>query len=316
LLESLDFAKGVALVCFGEAYVHDVSWGRAWYHDGQAIEIAYPVTAVPKPLNSHGTASERWLDGLRSLGYLPAVPGHDLLLSERVVRMWFPVVNATAYAVAMAYLESTIVVYLRRLYYPRGFDFPLIIIDTPTLLLELGREAATIVMLATVGIAAGRTSVGKFAYFLYMFGVWDIFYYVWLKVFLDWPASLLTWDVLFLIPVPWVGPALAPVTVAVTMMGMGLILLRLEQRGPVRRAGSLLWLSQVVASLMIIVSFTMDVVPRLPDQGALLAQWTPAVYRWWMLGLGQCLALSTFGVWAWRAATMPASPNAPAGSDD
>src|SRR5262245_59171750 len=173
--------------------------------------------------------------------------------------MWLGVLNATAYAVAMAYVESAIVVYLRRLYHPQGFDFPLVIIDVPTLLIELGREAATIIMLATVGSAAGRTRVGKFAYFLYLFGVWDIFYYVWLKVFLDWPASLLTWDVLFLIPVPWVGPVLAPVTVALTMIGMGLVLLQLEQRGPVQPAGLMVWLAQLLAALIIIVSFTMDV---------------------------------------------------------
>ena len=216
--------------------------------------------------------------------------------------MWSRLVNATVYAVAMAYIESAIVVYLRRLYYPQGFDFPLVIIDTPTLLLELGREAATIVMLATVGIAAGRTQVGKFAYFLFLFGVWDIFYYLWLKVFIDWPASLLTWDVLFLIPVPWVGPVLAPVTVALTMIGMGLVLLSLEQRGPVLAAGKTVWLAQIVACLVVIVSFTIDVVPRLPDHGALLAQWTPTSYRWWMLILGEILALGTFLSWAWRAA--------------
>jgi len=216
--------------------------------------------------------------------------------------MWSRLVNATVYAVAMAYIESAIVVYLRRLYYPQGFDFPLVIIDTPTLLLELGREAATIVMLATVGIAAGRTQVGKFAYFLFLFGVWDIFYYLWLKVFIDWPASLLTWDVLFLIPVPWVGPVLAPVTVALTMIGMGLVLLSLEQRGPVLAAGKTVWLAQIVACLVVIVSFTIDVVPRLPDHGALLAQWTPTSYRWWMLILGEILALGTFLFWARRAA--------------
>ena len=60
--------------------------------------------------------------------------------------MWLGVLNATAYAVAMAYVESAIVVYLRRLYYPKGFDFPLVIIDVPTLLIEVGRETATIVM--------------------------------------------------------------------------------------------------------------------------------------------------------------------------
>ena len=217
--------------------------------------------------------------------------------------MWLGVLNATVYAVAMAYVESAIVVYLRRLYYPRGFDFPLLIIDLPTLLIEVGRETATIVMLATFGVAAGRTRVGKLAYFLYLFGVWDIFYYIWLKVFLDWPASLLTWDVLFLIPVPWVGPVLAPVSVALTMIGMGLVLLALEQRGPVLPAGTKVWLAQIVAALIIIVSFTMDVVPRLPDQGALLAQWTPVYYRWWMLVCGQALAIGTFSCWAWRASS-------------
>jgi hypothetical protein len=219
--------------------------------------------------------------------------------------MWLGVLNATAYAVAMAYLESAIVVYLRRLYYPKGFDFPLVIIDIPTLLIEVGRETATIVMLATVGMAAGRTRVGKCAYFLYLFGVWDIFYYVWLKVFLDWPASLFTWDVLFLIPVPWVGPVLAPVTVALTMIGMALVLLYLEQRGPVLPAGKTVWLAQMVASLIIIVSFTMDVVPRLPDNGALLAQWMPISYRWWMLLVGQALAIGTFSSWAWRVSSSP-----------
>ena len=146
---------------------------------------------------------------------------------------------------------------------------------------------------------------GKCAYFLYLFGVWDIFYYIWLKVFLDWPASLFTWDVLFLIPVPWVGPVLAPVTVALTMIGMALVLLHLEQRGPVLPAGKTVWLAQMVASLIVIVSFTMDVVPRLPDNGALLAQWTPAYYRWWMLLVGQALAIGTFLSWAWRASSSP-----------
>lgn len=227
--------------------------------------------------------------------------------------MWLRVVNATVYAVAMAYLESAIVVYLRRLYYPQGFDFPLLIIDIPTLLLELGREAATIVMLATVGIALGRTKVGKLASFLLLFGIWDIWYYIWLKIFLDWPASLLTWDVLFLIPVPWVGPVLAPVTVALTMIGMGLVLLRLEQRGPVLPAGKTVWLAQTVACLIVIVSFTMDVVPRLSNNGALLAQWTPTHYRWWMLILGQGLAIGTFVHWVYHAScvSLSRSPAAP-----
>ncbi|MGQ4809624.1 hypothetical protein NKDENANG_03047 [Candidatus Entotheonellaceae bacterium PAL068K] len=217
--------------------------------------------------------------------------------------MWRPVWNATAFGLSMAYVESAIVVYLRRLYYGErgGFAFPLVIIDPSTLVLELGREACTLLMLATFGMAAGRTKVGKLAFFLFLFGVWDIFYYIWLKVFLNWPASLLTWDVLFLIPVPWVGPVIAPLSVACTMIAMALVMLRLEARGPVIPAGKLVWSAQVMAALIIIVSFTMDVVPRLDAQGTRLARWVPTVYRWDLLGVGLVLAISTFAGWARRA---------------
>jgi hypothetical protein len=89
------------------------------------------------------------------------------------------------------------------------------------------------------------------------------------------------------------------------MIGMALVLLHLEQRGPVLPAGKTVWLAQMVAALVVIVSFTMDVVPRLPDNGALLAQWTPAAYRLWMLLVGQALAIGTFIPWAWRASSSP-----------
>jgi hypothetical protein len=191
-----------------------------------------------------------------------------------------------------------IVVYLRRLYYPEGFQFPLAIIDAPTLLLELARETSTVVMLATYGMAAGRTKVGRFGYFMIGFGLWDIFYYVWLKMILNWPASLLTWDVLFLIPVPWIGPVIAPMSVACTLIGMGVVLLVLEARGPVRPAGRAVWSVQVSAAMLIIGSFTIDVWPRLDAGGAALSQWVPITYHWWMLILGQLLAVSTFAGWA------------------
>ncbi len=215
--------------------------------------------------------------------------------------IWRGLLNATAFAFTMANVETMIVVYLRRLYYPEGFQFPLVIIDVPTFLLELAREAATVVMLATFGIAAGRTKVGRFGYFMICFGLWDIFYYVWLKIILNWPASLLTWDVLFLIPVPWIGPVIAPVSVACTLIGMGVVVLVLEARGPVRPAGKAVWSAQVMAAAIIIYSFTIDVWPRLDADGTLLSQWMPVTYHWWMLILGQALAISTFGAWARNA---------------
>jgi hypothetical protein len=53
--------------------------------------------------------------------------------------------------------------------------------------------------------------------------------------------------------------------------------------------------------MVIIYSFTIDVWPRLDADGTLLSQWVPTTYHWWMLILGQLLALSTFAVWARNA---------------
>jgi hypothetical protein len=87
------------------------------------------------------------------------------------------------------------------------------------------------------------------------------------------------------------------------MIGMGLMLLHLEQRGAVPAAGKRVWTAQVAACLIIITSFTFDVLPRLPDHGALLSEWIPTTYRWWMLVLGQALAITTFAAWVRRAYT-------------
>ena len=61
-------------------------------------------------------------------------------------------------------------------------------------------------MLLAVAYIAGGNGPQRFGYFLLSFGIWDVFYYVFLKVLIGWPESLLTWDVLFLIPLTWVGP--------------------------------------------------------------------------------------------------------------
>ena len=44
--------------------------------------------------------------------------------------------------------------------------------------IEVLREAATLVMLAGVGLAAGRSFIGRFSAFLVAFGVWDLIYYL------------------------------------------------------------------------------------------------------------------------------------------
>ena len=66
---------------------------------------------------------------------------------------------------------------------------------------------------------------GRLAVFLISFAVWDVFYYVWLKVILNWPASLFDWDILFLIPTLWAGPTLAPLLTSALMCVIAAILL-------------------------------------------------------------------------------------------
>lgn len=125
------------------------------------------------------------------------------------------------FGVAFGYLEGAVVVYLRYILYPDGFVFPLRPIPPILLAVEIGREAATMAMLWGAAWAAGGAGRLKFARFLYAFGLWDIFYYVALYVVLGWPASLLDWDILFLIPIPWLAPVLAPALVAALFVIVG-----------------------------------------------------------------------------------------------
>jgi hypothetical protein len=132
----------------------------------------------------------------------------------------------TVFFIAMAYLESAVVVYLRAMYYPEGFGFPLVAMDRVLVDTEVGREIATMVMLLAPAALVTRSRLERFAWFCFGFGVWDIFYYVWLKVLLDWPAGLGDPDLLFLVPVPWVGPVWAPCVVSLGLIGLGVVLLR------------------------------------------------------------------------------------------
>lgn len=122
------------------------------------------------------------------------------------------------FAVSMGFLEAVVVVYMRELFYPEGFAFPLKQMPYRLIGIEMVRELCTLLMLGTVAWLTGRSFTRRLAAFLFLFGIWDIFYYVALWLFLGWPETLLTWDILFLIPVAWTGPVLAPVLCSLTMI--------------------------------------------------------------------------------------------------
>ncbi len=197
------------------------------------------------------------------------------------------------FGAAFAFVESAVVVYLRALYYPEGFVIPLKAFAPQHLPIEVARETATIVMLCSVAMMAGQKAWERFGYFTVAFGVWDIFYYIWLRVLLGWPASVLDWDVLFLIPIPWIGPVVAPLLVAIVMVGCGAAICLRVAGGRSFRPRLAAWALGGAGTAVLLFSF-------LVDTDATLHGLPPQDYRYELLAGGLLLLLSGFAV-AWRS---------------
>jgi len=220
------------------------------------------------------------------------------------------------WAIAFAYVEAAVVEYLRALYYPPdsgGFRFPLLTLQQITtlgqdhwtrLIIELGRELSTLIMLAAVALVAARNAREWLGYFMVAFGVWDVFYYVWLKIFLGWPASLMTWDLLFLIPVPWVSPVPAPVIVALAMTASGLTVLFCEARGKTLATSWTDWILITAGGVIVIVSFCLD-------YENIMAGGLPAPFNWPLFFVGLLTAAATFTGILWRNRSVGQSSTPP-----
>ncbi|NOU18872.1 MAG: hypothetical protein HOO91_15060 [Bacteroidales bacterium] len=166
----------------------------------------------------------------------------------------------TLFSIAMAFLETSVVVYLRKLYYPEGFNFPMKMMDKDIAIVEIFRELATLIMLLGAGFIAGRSKTEKFGLFLYSFAIWDIFYYIFLKITLNWPESLFTWDILFLIPTTWVGPVIAPIIVSLVMIVFAFLISKFTNRDIKTRINLIEWILLISGSVVLIVGFVFDYV--------------------------------------------------------
>lgn len=167
--------------------------------------------------------------------------------------------NVVIFSIAFGYIEAAVVVYLRAIFHPNGFAFPLDFAIDPfskyMLLTEIGREAATIVVIFTGAWLFGQNRQQRFAYFLTIFAIWDIFYYVWLKVILDWPASIWDWDILFLIPATWASPILAPIIISFSILIFAIIVLYRDSCGRPLKVKSLDWFVFIISAIMVVISF-------------------------------------------------------------
>jgi hypothetical protein len=142
---------------------------------------------------------------------------------------------------------------------------------------ELWREGATLVMIGTVALLAGRTWRRRAGYAALAFGAWDIFYYVFLRLMSGWPRTLFDWDILFLLPLPWWGPVLAPVSIALVMILWGTLATQLDDVPSDAR-----W-PWALASLGIVVAlavFMIDAWQALPHGRDAVLQVLPKTFNW------------------------------------
>lgn len=202
------------------------------------------------------------------------------------------------FAVAMAWMEAATVVYLRtvvnrinpyQLHPLPGTALPAWI--------ELVREAATLIMLLSAAWLAGTAWRNRSGYFLFAFGIWDIFYYIFLKMIIGWPVTLFDWDVLFLLPVPWWGPVLAPSLISLVMILGGALLSRNSANRIDRHPLTISWFLSGIGTLALLYLFMRDSFSVLPQGKEAVENVLPTEFNWMVFSAALCLmALPIFDV--------------------
>lgn len=193
-------------------------------------------------------------------------------------RRWFAVVT---YAAAMGWVESAVVYYLRthidRIVPYQPNPLPIIGGLGPV---EMLRELATLIMLFTVGVLAGRNWRARIGYMVVAFGVWDILYYGFLRLMCGWPHSLLDWDILFLIPLPWWGPVLAPMLIALLMMVWGTLASQFERTHPPSLSNWGVWVLNFIGVALALCIFMADAIRARGGGVDALRNLLPTYFNW------------------------------------
>jgi len=211
---------------------------------------------------------------------------------------WWAVV---VFAVAMAWVESAVVFYLRSMidriepYQPN--PFPAI---GGFASVELPREFATLVMLFAVGALAGRTWRARFGYAMIAFGVWDIFYYVFLKMICGWPHSLLDWDVLFLLPMPWWGPVLAPVLISLLLILWGTLASQFERTDTPALSNWRVWILNSAGVALALYVFMADTIAAAHHGPDAIRTTLPGRFNWTLFSIALLLMGMPLMQFIWR----------------
>jgi len=220
--------------------------------------------------------------------------------SQTALNNWVWIV---IFSIAFAWVESAVVVYLRTIYFDGGFSFPLTLnyengkhVFNPLVRIEFGRELATIIILLAVGIMAGIKPFHRFCFFMIAFGIWDIFYYIWLYVMVGWPESLMTWDLLFYVPLPWVGPVITPVLIAIAMVVAGSLVIYFDEKGYKIRWRWYDMAVELSCATIMIVAFCWDWKNILQVPGDMMHTGIPNPFAWGLYLPAYLFSIVYFGV--------------------
>jgi hypothetical protein len=233
---------------------------------------------------------------------------------KRVIATHARWLTVVVFAIGMAWVESASVYYIRTIV-DRVVPYQADPLPFQGNLgqVELIREAATLVMLLTLGMLAGRTWRSRLGYASIAFGVWDIFYYVFLRLMCGWPQSLFDWDILFLLPVPWWGPVAAPVSIAIMMIVWGGSAVRSEGRTSLPKGSRVAWALNAIGTGLALYVFMADSIRQIPDLRIGLPYTLPTAFNWPLFlvaiaGMAVPLVAPFAPRAGWRRPDAPAEP--------
>ncbi|NHZ86720.1 MAG: hypothetical protein GWP19_12730 [Planctomycetia bacterium] len=207
------------------------------------------------------------------------------ILDSRTVKT--RLICVSLFAIAMGLLEAICVVYIRQILFPPDGNIANTPLSDFDFALETIRESMTIIMLTTLSILAAFNWRTRLAMFFLAFGIWDIFYYVGLKIFLDWPTFILDWDTLFLIPVAWYSPILVPVLISTYFIIGSIFIVLHEGNGTTLNFGLTVIILQFLGFIVWFYSFIKD--------SAMISEngYANVEYSWVLFFLGLLLGVSS-----------------------
>jgi hypothetical protein len=196
------------------------------------------------------------------------------------------------YSIAMAWVEAAVVFDLRVMINRLVPFQPDPLPNFGSLGLAEGiREAATLIMLIAIGLLAGETWKTRLGFSAVAFGIWDIAYYLFLIPLTGWPRSLLDWDILFLLPLPWWGPVIAPISISCLLIFSGGCIVYFQRKGTITRFSPIsLWIG-AAGTILVLLSFLMNSLRLIGFGMETIRHSLPMDFPWIVFLLGYvCLA--------------------------